>query len=88
MTFTSSSVRGEYGIAILIEDFLSPSSQTRLSSVPLQFLIDVKDLPNGCSGQKPTLVSPSPTSGSKLTANAGTLFTAEIRARPVSASTA
>ena len=88
MRFTSSAVRGQYGIAILIEDFLSSSSYTRLSSVPLQFLIDVKDLPYGCSNQKPTLVAPSPTSGSELTANAGTLFRAQIRARPVSTSIA
>ena len=85
MTFTSSSVKGEYGIAILIEDFLSSSSQTPLSSVPLQFLIDVKDLPAGCSNQKPKLVAPSPTSGSELTAYVGNPYNAEVRARATSA---
>ena len=78
-------MKGKYGIAILIEDFLSSSSQTRLSSVPLQFLIDVKDLPAGCSNQKPTLVAPSPTSGSELTADVGIPFKTEVRARATSA---
>ena len=83
MTFTSSDV-GYLGVALLIEDFLTFTSRIPLSAIPVQFLIEVADLPSGCSVVKPTLVSPA--SGGYFPLLVSTPFSLELLARAVSSS--
>ena len=47
---------GLYAVALQIEDFISTSSNTALSSVPLQFLVEVFSSTQSCFGTRPTLV--------------------------------
>ena len=54
---------GNYGVALQIEDFKDASSTTPLSSVPLQFVINVQSIT--CTSF-PTIVSPTPPAGLTL----------------------
>ncbi|XP_072035471.1 uncharacterized protein [Amphiura filiformis] len=84
-TITFTSYDGTlWGVAIYIEDFLSSDSTTPLSTVPLQFLIQVKALSPGCTTTKPTLIAPSPAQGSIVTIYTEELFTVEIHGMPTS----
>ena len=69
---------GWYAVAIQIEDFLTPSSQSPLSSVPLQFLVRVFSIAEPC-GAKPILVQgETPPDGSCIPVEFGTTYTADI----------
>ncbi|XP_072048583.1 uncharacterized protein [Amphiura filiformis] len=85
ITFTSSGTISIWGVAIYIEDFLTSTSTTSLSTVPLQFLIQVKALPPGCTTTKPTLIAPSPSRGSQIAIDAESLFTLDIHGMPTAA---
>ena len=76
-----------WGIAIVIEDFLTKDSMTPLSKIPVQFLIEVKPLPDGCTDSKPSLIPPSPAQGSAIIVFAEVLYTAEVYGSPVNSST-
>ena len=47
---------GWYAVALQIEDFMTTSSSTALSSVPLQFLVQIFSSSLSCTGNKPVLV--------------------------------
>ena len=80
------STTGTYAVSLYLEDFLDGSSTPR-SSVALQFLVIVQNLPLGCTTTKPSLISPSPADGSEIMIQQGTTYTGEIRGSPVDAST-
>ncbi|XP_072048357.1 integrin beta-like protein C [Amphiura filiformis] len=82
ITFTSSGII--WGVALYIEDFLTSDSTTPLSTVPLQFLIQVKALPAGCTTTTATLIAPAPAHGSQIVIDAEVLYTAEIHGKPAS----
>ena len=42
---------GWYAVALQIEDFTSPSSTTPLSSIPLQFLVNIYITSSGCASR-------------------------------------
>uniref|UniRef100_K1PJG4 Deleted in malignant brain tumors 1 protein n=1 Tax=Magallana gigas TaxID=29159 RepID=K1PJG4_MAGGI len=76
----STSTSGYYAIAIQIEDFASSSSSTPLSSIPLQFLVEIFDSNSGCASA-PTFISPTPPNGGCYEAVQGVALTIEIRIR-------
>ena len=65
-------------MALQIEDFLSPSSTTPLSSVPLQFLVIVFSSSAPCSAQPVLVADETPADGSCIPVEFGTDFTAGI----------
>ena len=67
-------------MAIQVEDFISSSSTTPLSSVPLQFLINVFPSSQPCTGSiQPSLVAgETPPDGSCIPVPFGTTYTAGI----------
>ncbi|XP_062615393.1 uncharacterized protein LOC134277123 [Saccostrea cucullata] len=71
---------GYYGVAIQIEDFASPSSSIPLSSIPLQFLVEVFDSSSACASA-PTFISPTPPDGRCYESVQGVTFSVEIRIR-------
>lgn len=62
---------GNYAVALQIEDFTDSSSSVPLSSVPLQFIINVNTSTICSDGVY--LVYPTPTAGEKLQAQSGSL---------------
>ncbi|XP_052696969.1 uncharacterized protein LOC128175386 isoform X6 [Crassostrea angulata] len=76
----STSTSGYYAVAIQIEDFASSSSSTPLSSIPLQFLVEIFDSNSGCASA-PTFISPTPPNGGCYEAVQGVALTIEIRIR-------
>ena len=58
ITWTPPTTTGWYAVAVQVEDFISASSTTALSSVPLQFLINVFANSQPCTGGiRPALVA-------------------------------
>ncbi|XP_061188633.1 uncharacterized protein LOC133196787 [Saccostrea echinata] len=76
LTYSGSASDGNYAIAIQIEDFINPASTLPLSSVPLQFIVNVNST-GSCSNQ-PTFISPTPAEGSTMQVYNGSL---ELKAR-------
>ncbi|XP_078330906.1 uncharacterized protein LOC111125451 isoform X2 [Crassostrea virginica] len=71
---------GYYGVAIQIEDFANSFSTTPLSSIPLQFLVEVFTSSSACASA-PTFISPTPPNGGCYEAIQGVTLTIEIRIR-------
>eukprot|EP00105_Crassostrea_gigas_P044216 XP_019928364.1 PREDICTED: uncharacterized protein LOC105341926 [Crassostrea gigas] len=67
----STVIAGNYAVALQIEDFTDSSSSVPLSSVPLQFIINVNTGTICSDGVY--LVYPTPTAGEKLQAQNGSL---------------
>ena len=57
---------GLYGIALVIEDFTSSTSSVPLSSISLQFLLDIYNSNNGICPEKPSFVLDTPDQGSVI----------------------
>ena len=58
LTWTADGGTGLYVVAVQIEDFISCTSTVALSSVPLQFLINVFSSTEPCAGgTRPSLVA-------------------------------
>ena len=49
MTYNATGSTGWYGVAVQMEDFITSTSTTPLSSVPIQFLISIFADSNPCS---------------------------------------
>ena len=79
LTWTPSTT-GWYAAAFQVEDFLSTSSTTPLSSVPLQFLFFVFTSNQPCTGgTRPSLVAgETPPDGSCIPVPFGTTYTAGL----------
>ena len=79
--------RGLYAIPVQIEDFLVESSTDPLSSIPLQFIVDVYETDSEYSGRdsacirKPEFVTPTPRSDSCRYLDIGSRFSFVIVAR-------
>ena len=78
ITYYANRGTGYKVVAVMVEDFVSGSSQP-LSSVALQFLVQVVSSSQPCS-RKPKFISPTPSSGSHITISPGGTFTAQLRA--------
>lgn len=71
---------GFFGVAIQIEDFVSPSSTTPLSSIPVQFLIEVFEGDVSCA-EAPVFDPVVLPSESCIAVPTGSTFTTRIEAR-------
>ena len=76
---------GWYGVALQIEDFSSTTSTTPLSSIPLQFLVNVFSSSASCAS-RPELVGVTPPDGSCYPVASGSTWTARIVAQSGSSS--
>lgn len=76
MDWTPTGATGLYGYAVQIEDFLTATDTNPLSSIPLQFLIDVVE-GNGC-GEKPKIVAPTLLGGSCIAIAPGKTFKEKV----------
>ena len=76
---------GWYAVALQIEDFASPNSTTPLSSIPLQFLVNIYDTSTPCiSG--PELVGSTVADGLCIGVQFGTTWNNRITAQSGSSS--
>ena len=81
LTFDATSL-GWYGVAVVIEDFTDSQSNTPLSKIPLQFLIEVAENNDPCeAAYEPVLVDPSPEDGICVGIPLGDTYMTEIRAK-------
>ena len=78
ITYSATSGTGYKVVAVMVEDFIPGSSQP-LSSVAFQFLVLVVSSSQSCY-HKPKFISPTPSSGSRITISPGGTYTAQLRA--------
>ena len=79
LTYSATGTIGNYALAIQIEDFASPSDTVALSSVPVQFLVQVFASSAACDSG-PIFVPPTRTDGSRVTIPLGSTYTDTITA--------
>ena len=65
LRYTANDLTGWYAVAIQVEDYASPTDVSPLSSIPLQFLVNVFDSNASCSSV-PEFVSPTREDGSRV----------------------
>ena len=76
---------GWYGVALQIEDFASSSSSTPLSSIPLQFLVNIYYTGSACAN-RPELVGSTVSDGLCIGVPFGTTWSNRIVAQSGSTS--
>ena len=69
---------GFYVVALQVEDYLN---NERLSSVPVQFLVNLFDSPSDCESANPILVGETPQDGDCISIAPGGTFRASVVAR-------
>ena len=84
LIFNASFSSGWYGVALIVEDFPSPTSMVAKSKVPLQFLVNVYSSPDACTAT-PELIAPSPAQGQCYGLAPGSMFNLQMRAKAASA---
>ena len=84
ITYTANRGTGYNAVALMIEDFMSGSSQP-MSSVALQFLVLVVASNEPCS-QQPEFIDPTPSQGSCISIAVGGTFTTQLIATSHSSS--
>ena len=73
---------GYYAVALQVEDFTSDSSRVAMSSVPVQFLVEVVNFPNPPTGVTPPMfVGSTPSSGDCISVAIGSTYATEITAK-------
>ena len=85
----SSLSTGDYAVAIQVEDFMSSTDTTPLSSVPVQFVVRVRAFPSSSCSSKPELVpGDTPLNGSYFEVPFNTSWNTIIIARVAGGSSA
>ena len=79
LTYNANGVLGIYAVAIQVEDFISASSTVAMSSVPVQFLVQVQEITIPLNATDPTFVGTTPADGSCITV--GSSYQERITAR-------
>ena len=80
--YTGSYLRtGDYAVALQVEDFMSSTDTTPLSSVPVQFVVRVGAFPSSSCTSRPVLVGDTPLNGSYFEVPFNTSWNATIIAR-------
>lgn len=89
LQYVASNLTGDYAVALQVEDFISPTDITPLSSVPVQFVVRVEDIPSNppCTGQ-PAFTDITPLEGACIGVSLNTSWRAIISARVSNGSTA
>ena len=79
LTYHANGSLGWYAVAIQVEDFITPSSTVAMSSVPVQFLVQVLEIviPPGVTA--PTFVGTTPENGACI--NVASTYQQQITAR-------
>ena len=78
LTYNGLGSVGLYAVAIQIEDFITSSSNTPMSSVPLQFIVELFSSSQSCFGSRPVLVGETPQDGSCIPVPFGTTFRTSV----------
>ena len=78
ISYGGGGVAGFYAVALQVEDFLN---NERLSSVPVQFLVNLFDSPADCGSANPLLVGETPQDGDCISIAPGGTFEASVVAR-------
>ena len=79
---------GDYAVALQVEDFMSSTDTTPLSSVPVQFIVRVRSFPSSSCSSKPELVGDTPLNGSYFEVPFNTSWSTTIVARVAGGSSA
>ena len=77
LTYNANGKLGFYAVAIQVEDFFNASSTVAMSSVPVQFLVEVISIASGLN--PPTFVGTTPVNGSYIAV--GNTYQQQITAR-------
>jgi len=72
---------GVYAVAIQIDDFSSPTDVQPISSVPLQFLVNVSSAPSIACDARPTFVPPTEEDGTCIAIPPNTTYTGILVSR-------
>ena len=80
--YMASNLTGDYAVALQVEDFMSPTDITPLSSIPIQFIVHVQAFFSNppCTSQ-PELVGTTPLDGSCIGVPFNTSWSATLTAR-------
>ena len=79
LTYNATGSTGFYAVAIQVEDFISSSSTIPMSSVPVQFLVEVQNITIPPNVTASTFVGTTPADGSCITV--ASTYTEQITAR-------
>ena len=72
---------GYYAVALQVEDFTSVSSRAAMSSVPVQFLVEVVNVSTPPDGVTPPMfVGSTPSNGDCISVAIGSTYATEITA--------
>ena len=74
---------GYYAVALQVEDFTSESPTAAMSSVPVQFLVEVVNVINPL--KPPTFVGSTPSSGNCISVAIGSTYQTQITAMSMNA---
>jgi len=79
LTYNANGALGIYAVALQVEDFISASSTMAMSSVPVQFLVQVQEITIPPGVTDPTFVGTTPADGSCIAV--GSSYQERITAR-------
>ena len=79
LTYNASGDLGVYAVALQVEDFINASSTVAMSSVPLQFLVQIQEITIPPGVTDPTFVGTTPADGSSIAV--GSSYQERITAR-------
>ncbi|KAL4233879.1 hypothetical protein ACF0H5_008553 [Mactra antiquata] len=78
IAYTATDQVGLYPLAIQAEDFMKSSPKVPLSSIPIQFVVNIYDVNYGSCDTGPTFVSPTPDTGECFSVDVGEQLTINI----------
>ena len=79
LTYNGGGSLGYYAVALQVEDFTSESPRVVMSSVPVQFLVEVVNVTNPL--KPPTFVGSTPSSGDCISVAIGSTYQTQITAK-------
>ena len=79
LTYNANGTLGWYVVALQVEDFINAASTVAMSSVPLQFLVQVQEITIPPGVTDPTFVGTTPADGSCIAV--GSSYEEQITAR-------
>ena len=81
LTYNGGGSLGYYAVALQVEDFTSVSSRVAMSSVPVQFLVEVVNDSTPSGMKPPTFVGSTPSSGDCISVAIGSTYQTQITAK-------
>jgi hypothetical protein len=77
MSYTAGTATGFYAVAIQVEDFMTTTSTTPLSSIPVQFMVNIYS-GSGCSDAS-QFIDPTPSANTKFITDIGSQYSFTIK---------